>query len=635
MPGSARASGSVAISKDDALVYAADSDNGTLAVVSAKSHELVATVKVGTRPSRVVVAPDETIFVANRGSRSVSVIRKGEWSVAAELATDVDPAGLALSPDGKTLLVACATATDSSDVGTLAAFDTVSLTRSWTVQLPDESRSVAWLGDKAAVGLYRSGELALVDLQTHQLSQNEAGIYPAINNTALNGLPNVIGNKPNAATFHPRAFTDLAVSPDGKRVFGLGQLATEAIIPPPPPQLTPGSTNPYYQNKGPGFAGSVSTAAVFSFDFDVKLSPALDDLWHQGTDQDHPQTSYANGGLPDDPLLQGPTAAVTDPKGEWLYLLNRESSNVVMVPAKSREAHPTLNADGSMRFSQLPSVYAYGAVGPGADGLAVASDNHAVWVYSQFDHRLVELKQDDGKSHLVELVEKTGTSVAPETLDPAIAAGRKLFFDANDRRISGRGAAIACSSCHLEGRDDAHVWQFPDGPRQTPSLAGRGLLETAPYHWSGEFPTLADFLDHTLTVRMGGTGLDTDSAQKLDAFIGALPLPENPNVAAQPTDAQLRGAAVFAQAGCGSCHTGQWLTNDALADVGTLVASDSVSGLNVPSLKGLARTAPYLHDGSALTLRERLMSNASDKHGATSALTSAQLDDLVAYLKSL
>ena len=48
------------------------------------------------------------------------------------------------------------------------------------------------------------------------------------------------------------------------------------------------------------------------------------------------------------------------------------------------------------------------------------------------------------------------------------------------------------------------------------------------------------------------------------------------------------------------------------------------------------RTAPYMHDGSAATLKEVLTSaNPNDRHGKTSHLSTAQLDDLVAYLKSL
>jgi cytochrome c peroxidase len=59
-------------------------------------------------------------------------------------------------------------------------------------------------------------------------------------------------------------------------------------------------------------------------------------------------------------------------------------------------------------------------------------------------------------------------------------------------------------------------------------------------------------------------------------------------------------------------------------------------GLDTPTLHGLFRSAPYLHDGSAATLREVLVErNAAGKHGVTAGLDAGQLDDLIAYLLCL
>jgi hypothetical protein len=50
----------------------------------------------------------------------------------------------------------------------------------------------------------------------------------------------------------------------------------------------------------------------------------------------------------------------------------------------------------------------------------------------------------------------------------------------------------------------------------------------------------------------------------------------------------------------------------------------------------LWRTAPYLHDGSAATVRDVLTSrNSHDQHGRTSDLSKQEIDDLCAYLLSL
>jgi cytochrome c peroxidase len=58
-------------------------------------------------------------------------------------------------------------------------------------------------------------------------------------------------------------------------------------------------------------------------------------------------------------------------------------------------------------------------------------------------------------------------------------------------------------------------------------------------------------------------------------------------------------------------------------------------GFNVPSLLGIGRTAPYLHDGTQGTLEDRIFNNPGDRHGVTSALSDQEKSDLVLYLKSL
>ena len=89
-------------------------------------------------------------------------------------------------------------------------------------------------------------------------------------------------------------------------------------------------------------------------------------------------------------------------------------------------------------------------------------------------------------------------------------------------------------------------------------------------------------------------------------------------------------------------HTATLLTDNSFHDVGTLALTDDptvlTKGFNVPSLLGLGRTAPYLHDGSALTLRDRLISSrGTDQHGKLKSMniTDAQIDDLVEYLQGL
>jgi cytochrome c peroxidase len=170
------------------------------------------------------------------------------------------------------------------------------------------------------------------------------------------------------------------------------------------------------------------------------------------------------------------------------------------------------------------------------------------------------------------------------------------------------------------------------------------LLKMVPFHWNGEFKDLLAFMSHTVTRSMGGSGVTPTMEEQVAAFIESQPPADNPHAQLAP-DVAARGQAAFVKAECTSCHVGETLTNNTFADVGTFVRSGPVvdkpsawpnGGLNTPSLLGLARSAPYLHDGSAPTLKSRLIQGkALDAHGKTSRLTEGEVDDLVAYLLSL
>ncbi|MFO0681508.1 MAG: c-type cytochrome [Sandaracinus sp.] len=192
------------------------------------------------------------------------------------------------------------------------------------------------------------------------------------------------------------------------------------------------------------------------------------------------------------------------------------------------------------------------------------------------------------------------------------------------------GAGIACASCHPEGGDDGHVWNFlMVGGRRTIPLRG-GIAGTAPFHWNGEFSTMSVLLADVMGQRMGAGEIGPAYEEALVGFVDAIPQLTPP---LGDTDAIARGRALFASAevGCTSCHAGEHGSNEATVDVGTDGA------FQVPSLAGLAYRAPYLHDGRARTLAERfaLSGGGLDRHGHTTQLDTAQIDDLIAYLQSL
>ncbi|MBA7608364.1 hypothetical protein ES703_15541 [subsurface metagenome] len=70
-------------------------------------------------------------------------------------------------------------------------------------------------------------------------------------------------------------------------------------------------------------------------------------------------------------------------------------------------------------------------------------------------------------------------------------------------------------------------------------------------------------------------------------------------------------------------------------DVGTGKGLDKNRQFDTPTLIEVWRTAPYLYDGRAATMKEVLTKhNSGDKHGVTSNLTGNEIGDLAEFVLS-
>ena len=157
---------------------------------------------------------------------------------------------------------------------------------------------------------------------------------------------------------------------------------------------------------------------------------------------------------------------------------------------------------------------------------------------------------------------------------------------------------------------------------------------------------------HPMGDPKAGLSEDLDA---LAAYVASLETPQKSPYREQDgalTPAAQNGKTLFESPalGCVDCHAGPRLTDSAflepqvplLHDVGTIKPSsgqrlgEPLTGLDTPTLHGLWRTAPYLHDGSAPTLFDVLTSeNPDEQHGGTGGLSDDALADLIAYLMSL
>ena len=373
-----------------------------------------------------------------------------------------------------------------------------------------------------------------------------------------------------------------------------------------------------------------------------------------------------SGAAPTEPVrysfddLDHASAVAFSPQGDRLFVALQGAEIVV-----------ALDPEGFNITGSIPDV------GGAPEGLALSPDGARLFVQG-FTTRTVRVYDVRDLSRAPTPLADVVT-VAAEPLPAQVALGQRTFYASRDPRMS-RTSYLSCASCHLDGEGDNLVWDFTqrgEGLRNTIPLQGRGGTDHGPMHWSANFDEVQDF-EHDIRGGQGGRGFLSDAvfhadghdvtlgtpkvglSAELDALaayvaslrrVGTSPFRRDGDAAWAASRA--RGEALFRseETRCATCHSGPRYTDSAflpgtrtpvLHDVGTLGPGSgqrlgaTLTGLDTPTLRDLWRTAPYLHDGSAPTLREVLVSrNRDDRHGRTSGLAEGQLADLETFLLSV
>lgn len=270
--------------------------------------------------------------------------------------------------------------------------------------------------------------------------------------------------------------------------------------------------------------------------------------------------------------------------------------------------------------------------------LAAAPDGKSVYVANYLGNAVQQVEV--GSAEVVQTVAMGG----PER--PSLARrGEALFHDA-DRSANHW---YSCNTCHSDGHTNgADFDTFNDGwidneqthqrsRKKVPTL--RRVAATGPWTWHGWQTGLDEAVSESFTKSMQGKKPSRDDVDAVVAYLHTLDFPRNPNLGPggeRSPEAQ-RGEAVFrsAKAACSSCHKGPEFTDGKVHDVGLGDRGDVYRGHNPPSLVGVYDKDPYLHDGRAKTLREMLDGDHGPESVGGSALSPGELDDLIAYLKSL
>lgn len=276
----------------------------------------------------------------------------------------------------------------------------------------------------------------------------------------------------------------------------------------------------------------------------------------------------------------------------------------------------------------------------------------------------------------------------PQTPDK-IALGKQLFFD---QRLSADGS-MSCEACHykhLGWTDGQTLSRRVDGQvnrRHTPTLYNVGYLKL--WYWDGRATTLegqilgawrsqmsadppkvATVLNSVTEyqaqfLRIFGTPASQGTIVKaLAAYIrtlnsGAAPWDryEQGDRSAVTADA-IAGFQLFVgKARCAICHTRPTYTDGNFyniglehgkreADIGRAAVTkeaEDTSAFKTPTLRSIAISGPYFHDGSAQTLEEAVRTMADGGKPdpnkswllSPTGLTEPEISTLVAFLRSL
>ena len=665
----------------DRLVIA-DSANGNVTIMDRNKLSVLHTVAVGGAPDQVVVGPDNKAYVTLREAGQVARIDVATGAIEQRWAVGVEPIGVAMSPSADLLFVAVAAENKLVALhtdGSLARVVTVA-ERPRTVAVTsiagsDDVRIV--IGHQNPVGASKigatvfaytpgPGALLLKDVKGQPLALRTSN--PGHGAAAKFSMGGVAQNNLKAVRVSASA-----VDPESGDVVIAHMLAAPGTKSDTLASLSGGGSTKKASSNSYGSGGSGSSFACTSTPvrpMELTMSSIGGSTPNGKVRATRPEFAIA------DPTTGRSVVAAFDqpsdvnfhPTATMAFVTAMGTDNVMVVNTAAEVGDVMANPIAEIKVGQAPRAIDFSADGKtayvlnGHDWTVSAVDLSALLSGDASDCKSGSLvhrtsykgcesghQKSDAAPQFAQVQQLTASAdktrkFGDDPLPETMRTGRRIFHWSANPALAKSGR-FACASCHFEGAEDKQVWHIADGPRQTPALAGR-LRGTEPFNWRGTEHGLQNNMDKTI-VRMGGKGLSAPDLAALESFmLDGLREPPNPHRQAQLTADQEAGRKLFfdPEVGCGSCHSGSNTTDGAMHDVGTAtsveltVASvrDGTKSVkfNTPSLRGVWGTAPYLHDGSAATLRDAL-TRTSGKMGDTSKLSSAQLDQLVAYMRTL
>jgi cytochrome c peroxidase len=253
---------------------------------------------------------------------------------------------------------------------------------------------------------------------------------------------------------------------------------------------------------------------------------------------------------------------------------------------------------------------------------------------------------------------------APPNANPLkLAIGERLF---SDPRLSGSGT-LSCISCHdIRANGARPSGTTVSGPFDT--LTVFNAVMNFRLNWEGNYRSPAAHIVSSLENPVNMNTSVEEVVRKLDAdpgmvdqfraayggepngerFLDAIVTFERSLVTpgarfdrwlggdrSALSQGELEGYRLFKSFGCSSCHQGVNVGGNLFERQGIFrpLVQRPPEVVRVPSLRNVAMTAPYFHDGSAATLEDAVRKMAASQLDRN--LTDDQVVSIVAFLRTL
>ena len=595
----------------------------------------------------------DRIWNVNPDNNSVSVTSEA-GNLIQEIPVGLNPWSLAKMPNADLVYVA------NKKDATISVINTQTLVVDQTISLPFGTQPHGIVFDSLGSNYY------LVLEATAQVEARNAVTHAIIASTQLTGTPRHIAMTYDDSRLLVTNFITPPIPGESTLVVDTANGAAEVFVIDPPSMSLTNTIALSYDNRfisesqGPGMPNYLN-APVISFDNQNGFIPSKKDNVDSGLLRSKPGMTF-------DTTVRANTSRIdltTETEDSVNISIDFDNASVATgaaITGNSRYLLVALETSRELGVFDIVNNFEVMRLptGRAPQGVALSTDSSIAYVHNFMDRSI-------SRFDLTEMIETDLPAlnllspvnvVGGEQLTSDVFLGKQLFYDAADDRLA-LDNYMSCASCHNEGDSDGRVWDisaFGEGLRNTISLQGHGSGHGR-LHWSSNFDEVQDFegqirdlsagtglmseadftaTTDTLGIPKAGLSADLDA---LAAYVNSLTeIPANPYAVAavDMTAEAIAGEIVFNNSGCTSCHTGILLTDSEQAllhDIGTIDTASgqrlgsTLDGFDTPTLLGIFKTAPYLHDGSAQTVAEAISAHN------TVTLSSTELDQLSAYLE--